>query len=185
MKTESPEKLNKLFLVGINKQRWLRSKCLTCAHFDGNLEKGTCLAFPNGIPERYIVSTNWEWADVHDEKVSGQNGNYVFSQSKRLEYCASDNYNSLFYPNCLDGEILCFHRWMISYCLTCKHLYGMKSATCKAFPKGIPQELWVSFNWRILPKHDSIIEGQTGDYLYEFHDLDDKEQMDLDLISNR
>jgi len=49
-------------------------------------------------------------------------------------------------------------------CLTCKHLikWGPPPITCKAFPKGIPDEVidgWVM--------HDHVLEGQVGDYVHE------------------
>ena len=57
--------------------RWLRSSCMLCAYFDGP-KRGTCLAFPNGIPDKYVVSDSELFAEKHSEVVSGQTGDYIF-----------------------------------------------------------------------------------------------------------
>ena len=64
-------------LDGKMKFRWIRSKCLICAYFDGP-KKGTCMAFPNGIPEKYIVSYGDSFATEHKEVEDGQVGDYCF-----------------------------------------------------------------------------------------------------------
>lgn len=47
-----------------------------------------------------------------------------------------------------------------SQCAKCK-LYNEDEATCKAFPKGIPENMLEGDI-----KHDKPIKGQQGDYLF-------------------
>ena len=51
---------------------------------------------------------------------------------------------------------------IISDCLECKHFIHNKKFTCKAFPKGIPDD--ILFNKK---EHKMKIKGQKGDYIYE------------------
>ena len=51
-------------------------------------------------------------------------------------------------------------------CLFCKHLKNRSEPdnlpACKAFPEGIPVEVWNNEK-----KHNKPIEGQTGEYVFE------------------
>jgi len=50
-------------------------------------------------------------------------------------------------------------------CLDCKNVDN-KFLTCKAFPNGIPRDIFLN-----KIKHDHIIKGQTGKYLFESKEL--------------
>lgn len=47
-----------------------------------------------------------------------------------------------------------------SWCTYCKHFNG--KASCRAFPlpETIPTEVWTG------PRHDTVTEGQTGDFVF-------------------
>ena len=48
-------------------------------------------------------------------------------------------------------------------CFDCKYFLEIKWAkACKAFPKGIPEEILIGTN-----SHNEIIKDQVGDYVYE------------------
>jgi hypothetical protein len=54
-----------------------------------------------------------------------------------------------------------------SACLYCKNFVNDKKFTCKAFPKGIPREIY--FNELINP-HPSEMKNQTGKFIFEPND---------------
>lgn len=51
---------------------------------------------------------------------------------------------------------------IISNCLECKHFIHDKKFTCKAFPKGIPNN--ILFN---EVEHNKRIKGQSEEYIFE------------------
>lgn len=53
------------------------SWCIACKHFNGK-EKGTCKAFPNGIPEKYSVSYGSEMPLKHETIDKNQVGKLTF-----------------------------------------------------------------------------------------------------------
>lgn len=57
---------------------WWESECPWCEHFHG-MEAATCAAFPEGIPERYILGG----ADARHRQVDGdQVGSFIFSEAR-------------------------------------------------------------------------------------------------------
>ena len=52
--------------------------CLMCSHFNG-VKKGTCLAYPQGIPDRYAVRNMYGALETHTNIEPDQVGNYTFS----------------------------------------------------------------------------------------------------------
>ena len=50
----------------------------------------------------------------------------------------------------------------IPFCMLCKHY--IEKQKCKAFPKGIPEEIFIDIS---KPKHIENIEGQIGEFVYE------------------
>jgi hypothetical protein len=46
--------------------------CTICRHFEGE-EKGTCPAYPDGIPEKFSI-----WGKCHDTVENDQSGNTIF-----------------------------------------------------------------------------------------------------------
>ena len=55
------------------------SCCNRCKHFEG-VEKGTCPAYPKGIPSRFsdlIVGPNAPKIQIHTKVEPDQEGNYV------------------------------------------------------------------------------------------------------------
>ena len=56
------------------------SCCTRCRHFNG-IEKGTCAAYPNGIPARFadlITGVNAPQQEIHTTVEKDQVGNYVW-----------------------------------------------------------------------------------------------------------
>ena len=53
----------------------------------------------------------------------------------------------------------------IPFCMLCKHYRERQK--CEAFPKGIPEEIFIEID---KPKHTEIIEGQEGEFIYEERD---------------
>jgi hypothetical protein len=49
------------------------SFCEICKYFEGE-DKGTCPAYPNGIPDRFSLER-----DIHDEKDPDQVGDFLFT----------------------------------------------------------------------------------------------------------
>lgn len=59
-------------------KRWLLSKCIFCKHFNG-VKDGGCDAFPNGIPEKFIVSKqSFSTPETHSKIEPNQVGDYVY-----------------------------------------------------------------------------------------------------------
>ncbi len=57
------------------------SMCLKCKYFEG-IEKGTCPAYPDGIPSRYadmVIGANAPVQEKHDSVQKDQKGEYVFT----------------------------------------------------------------------------------------------------------
>ena len=63
------------------------SICVCCSHFHGK-EKGTCSAYPNGIPSRFADMIIGDGAPVqhkHDTVESDQVGSDVFNWIKHID----------------------------------------------------------------------------------------------------
>lgn len=60
------------------------------------------------------------------------------------------------------------------YCISCKHLseWSCGNAVCKAYPEGIPLEIWTSFD-------ENICRGNNGYRYEEMPDTDDDEDVVL------
>lgn len=53
------------------------SWCIGCRHFNG-LQKGTCAAYPNGIPERYADAYIGQMPEKHASVQKDQYGDFIF-----------------------------------------------------------------------------------------------------------
>lgn len=56
------------------------SCCNRCKHFDG-VEKGTCAAYPNGIPSRFsnmVIGVNAPKQEIHTNVEKDQVGDFVW-----------------------------------------------------------------------------------------------------------
>ena len=56
------------------------SCCCRCKHFDG-IEKGTCAAYPNGIPTRFsdlVSGVNASRQEIHIKIEDDQVGDYIW-----------------------------------------------------------------------------------------------------------
>lgn len=57
--------------------RFERTCCIKCKHFEG-IEKGTCPAYPNGIPDKFAIRNLYSWGEMHNDVENDQIGNTVF-----------------------------------------------------------------------------------------------------------
>ena len=64
---------------GVSEKRksWILSWCSACKHFDG-MEKGTCKAYPNGIPERFYYGSEEDLPPKHTEMEQDQTGSFTY-----------------------------------------------------------------------------------------------------------
>ena len=71
------EIMSKISIDGYNpRPRFEATCCIWCEHFDGK-EKGTCKAFPKGIPNRYAIRNQDMPMEYHTSVDKDQNGKYV------------------------------------------------------------------------------------------------------------
>ena len=68
--------LNDYMLDGQDPDRWRNFYCTICVHFNGR-EKGTCPAYPQGIPENFNLE-NKEKKVEHSRVLKGQIGTTIF-----------------------------------------------------------------------------------------------------------
>lgn len=57
--------------------RFERTCCEKCIHFHGK-QKGTCDAYPKGIPDKYSVRNVLAWMAVHTTIEKDQTGKFTF-----------------------------------------------------------------------------------------------------------
>lgn len=57
--------------------RFKRTCCIMCKHFHG-VDKGSCEAYPAGIPDKFAVRNQLGWGTVHSKIEPGQIGDYLF-----------------------------------------------------------------------------------------------------------
>ena len=57
--------------------RFERTCCIMCKHFDG-VEKGSCAAYPDGIPDKYAVRNLFSWGEMHADVEEDQTGVFIF-----------------------------------------------------------------------------------------------------------
>ena len=48
-----------------------------CKHFDG-VEKGSCAAYPDGIPDKFAVRNLFSWGEMHADVEEDQTGVFIF-----------------------------------------------------------------------------------------------------------
>ena len=60
--------------------RFKRTCCLLCKHFYGT-EKGTCKAYPNGIPDKFAVRNKLGWIETHIDVEPDQVGDFTLQFS--------------------------------------------------------------------------------------------------------
>lgn len=51
-------------------------------------------------------------------------------------------------------------------CTLCAWMIDLGEKTCRAYPEGVPIDIWVGDT-----KHDSVRTDQVGDYVYEERDI--------------
>ena len=54
-----------------------RTCCIMCKHFDG-VKKGSCAAYPNGIPDKFAIRNLFSWGEMHTNVEKDQTGNFIF-----------------------------------------------------------------------------------------------------------
>ena len=75
-------KYNNYQLDGVEPNRLKNCYCIICKHFL-DWEKGTCMAFPNGIPQNFNME-NKERIIEHVKIVDGQVGDSIFELSDNV-----------------------------------------------------------------------------------------------------
>ena len=58
--------------------RFQRTCCIKCKLFDG-VNKGTCPAYPKGIPDKFAIRNASDWMLTHYVVEPDQEGEYTFS----------------------------------------------------------------------------------------------------------
>lgn len=71
----------RVFTIGTSYKplpRFEQTCCLECKHFNG-IKKGTCAAYPNGIPDKFAIRNASDFMETHVFIEPGQVGEYVFT----------------------------------------------------------------------------------------------------------
>lgn len=58
--------------------RFERTCCISCKHFHG-VERGSCEAYPDGIPDKFAIRNLLGWLVYHVNIENDQSGKYTFT----------------------------------------------------------------------------------------------------------
>ena len=61
--------------------RFEHTCCILCKHFKGK-EKGTCIAYPLGIPDKFAIRNAYDWPNTHFVVEPDQEGTITFELDK-------------------------------------------------------------------------------------------------------
>lgn len=117
------------------------NKCFFCKHIivDGTLDR-KCKAFPDGIPEE-IISGKFN----HEKPYPGDNGIRFVPRIPPLDDdCGSGDYELDDYDFDYNPKSPYTYNG-VSQCVKCKHKHPRTKEgplTCKAYPNGIPRDLF-------------------------------------------
>lgn len=121
--------------------------CFQCKHFHSN-QAYTCNAFPEGIPEKILFSHR---TDIHNKPLKNQKNSIVFEPLEENDE-----------PPIIDDEELEFGAYS-EQCSYCKHLLNDGiDRKCRAFPEGIPKDIWKN-----KKKHDKPLKDQLNEIIFE------------------
>lgn len=64
--------------------RFYRTCCMRCKFFDG-VEKGTCPAYPKGIPDKFGIRYLGDWMKIHNSVEADQEGTFVWTDDNAAD----------------------------------------------------------------------------------------------------
>lgn len=143
----------------------------SCKHYQGistlkGITNTKCQAFPEGIPNDFDRGHAY-----HIEKMMGQTGEYVFSPTEELlvsiEKGGSEKARDIILKHSnielriTDQTYDPDQPFAVSYCCRARCQHALTEGKCKAYPDGIPDNLYYDFE-----NHYEVKPGQTGDFVF-------------------